>query len=328
MQEQDYKTIARSRLTDRHRGDEAFLAILDTAIELKESRQRELLGIAEDFFDIDKSNGSNLDLIGKLIGEERTLVNFIDREYFGFLGARLSEAYDIGYWYSLYRNKYGTLRTLSDEEYRRVLKARIIKNSSDNGRTSFLKVLNTLLGNEQAVVVEHENNTAIEVRIKDEDGLASYYLSKYKSDRNLIPVPLGRRIQVVQLSPIYYSSLLYPQYLVEDISTSLSVDGSTKRSDPALVSVKIDAVDSVGVGLSLQDSFIGKTTKADASDNVSTHLSVNDVISRQTLKYNAIENINVQLSLQSAISKPRIKTNVDENISTSLTIKDTIRETI
>ena len=39
MQEQNYKTIARSRLTDRHRSDEAFLGILDTLIELKEERQ-------------------------------------------------------------------------------------------------------------------------------------------------------------------------------------------------------------------------------------------------------------------------------------------------
>ena len=120
MQEQDYKTIARSRLTDRHRSDEPFLAILDTLIELKEERQREYLSLADTFLDIDKSTGKNLDVIGRLIGEERTLVNFIDRSYFGFLGARLSEAYDFGYWYSLYKNKYGTLRTLTDEEYQRL----------------------------------------------------------------------------------------------------------------------------------------------------------------------------------------------------------------
>ena len=34
MKEQDYKTTARSRLTDRHRSDETFLAILDTLIEM------------------------------------------------------------------------------------------------------------------------------------------------------------------------------------------------------------------------------------------------------------------------------------------------------
>jgi len=198
VQEQDYKTIARSRLTDRHRSDESFLAILDTLIELKEERQREYLSLADTFLDIDKSTGKNLDVIGRLIGEERTLVNFIDRSYFGFLGARLSEAYDVGYWYSLYRNKYGTLRTLTDEEYRRVLKARVVKNSSDNSRESFLETLNILSNNNFSVITERLDNSAIIVEIEDYDGLVSYYLSKYKSDRNLIPVPMGRRITIVQ----------------------------------------------------------------------------------------------------------------------------------
>ena len=196
MEEQDYKTIARSRLTDRHRSDDTFLAILDTLIDIKEVRQQEYITLADTLLDIDKSTGKNLDLIGKLIGEERTLVNFIDRAYFGFLGARLAEAYDFGYWYSLYKNEYGTLRTLTDEEYRRVLKARVVKNSSDNNRNSFLEVLNILSNNESSLVTEGLNNTAISVEVEDYDGLVSYYLSKYKNDRNLIPVPLGRRLNV------------------------------------------------------------------------------------------------------------------------------------
>lgn len=198
MQEQDYKAIAHSRLTDRHRNDETFLAILDTLIEIKEFRQQQYLSLGTTLLDIDKSTGKNLDLIGKLIGEERTLVNFIDRSYFGFLGARLAESYDVGYWYSLYRNRYGTLRTLTDDEYRRVLKARIIKNSSDNGRNSLLEVVNILTGNESSRVYENANNSSINLEVFDTDGLASYYLSQYKNDKNLIPVPLGRRLSITQ----------------------------------------------------------------------------------------------------------------------------------
>lgn len=198
MQEQDYKTIAHSRLTDRHRNDDVFLAILDTLIELKEVRQQQYLSLGNTLLDIDNSTGKNLDLIGKLIGEERSLVNFIDRSYFGFLGARLVESYDVGYWYSLYRDQYGTLRTLTDDEYRRVLKARVIKNTSDNGRNSLLSVLNALTGNTGSIIIENENNSSISVEVLDLDGLASYYLSQYKSDRNIIPVPMGRRISVKQ----------------------------------------------------------------------------------------------------------------------------------
>lgn len=198
MQEQDYKTIAHSRLTDRHRNDDVFLAILDTLIELKEARQQQYLSLGNTLLDIDNSTGKNLDLIGKLIGEERSLVNFIDRSYFGFLGARLAESYDVGYWYSLYRNRYGTLRTLTDDEYRRVLKVRIIKNSSDNGRNSILEVVNILTGNESSRVYENTNNSSISLEVFDTDGLASYYLSQYENDKNLIPVPMGRRLSITQ----------------------------------------------------------------------------------------------------------------------------------
>lgn len=198
MQEQDYKTIAHSRLTDRHRNDDTFLAILDTLIELKEDRQQQYLSLGTTLLDIDGSTGKNLDLIGKLIGEERSLVNFIDRSYFGFLGARLAESYDVGYWYSLYRNRYGTLRTLTDDEYRRVLKARIIKNSSDSGRNSLLEVVNVLTGNESSRISENTNNSSINLEVFDTDGLASYYLSQYKNDKNLIPVPMGRRLSITQ----------------------------------------------------------------------------------------------------------------------------------
>lgn len=198
MQEQDYKTIAHSRLTDRHRNDDVFLATLDTLIEIKEERQQQYLSLGNTLLDIDNSTGKNLDLIGKLIGEERSLVNFIDRSYFGFLGARLAESYDVGYWYSLYRNRYGTLRTLTDDEYRRVLKARIIKNSSGSGRNSLLEVVNILTGNESSRVYENVDNSSISLEVFDTDGLASYYLSQYKNDKNLVPVPMGRRLSISQ----------------------------------------------------------------------------------------------------------------------------------
>lgn len=212
MEELNYKDIALSRLTDRHRDDPAFLALLETLVEIKVLRQQQYLSIADAFLDIDKSSGKNLDVIGKLIGEERNLVNFIDRAYFGFLGARLAESYDVGYWYSLYKDRYGTLRTLTDEEYRRVLKARVVKNSSNSNREDFLRVLNLLTNNSSSLVKESIDNKAIQVSIKDEDGLASYYLSKYKNDNNLIPIPLGRRLGITQQSPKYFTSKPY-QYL-------------------------------------------------------------------------------------------------------------------
>lgn len=320
MKELDYRETAHSRLTDRHRSDETFLTILDSLIELKEVRQKELLTFSDTFLDIDKSSGKNLDLVGKLIGEERTLVNFIDRSYFGFLGARLSESYDIGYWYSLYKNKYGTLRTLSDEEYRRVLKARVVKNSSDNNRNSFLEVLNTLLDNNSAVIVESENNAAIEVRIKDEDGLASYYLSKYKSDTNLIPITLGRRLGVVHIMPVYYTSKLYPVVNVEGFSTDFNIDEIKSR-----VSEPIPFIENIGTTFSIDNvSFRTSLNEGYLDESISTSFNIDNVSLRTPLNSTKAdtESISTTFSIDNVTVKtPLISTAMDvESVGTTFSI--------
>ena len=306
MKELDYRETAHSRLTDRHRSDETFLTILDSLIELKEVRQRELLTFSDTFLDIDKSSGKNLDLIGKLIGEERTLVNFIDRSYFGFLGARLSESYDIGYWYSLYKNKYGTLRTLTDEEYRRVLKARVVKNSSDNSRNSFLKVLNLLLDNESSVVIESEDNKVIEVRVKDEDGLASYFLSKYKSDTNLIPIPLGRRLGVVHIMPTYFTSKIYPVVNVEGFSTNFNIDEVASR-----VSEPIPFTENIGTSFSVDNvSFRTPLNEGYVDESISTSFSVDNIQITKQVSY---------LSTQAPVESFSTSFNVD-NVQITKTV--------
>ena len=324
MKEQDYKTTAMSRLTDRHRSDETFLAILDTLVEIKSQRQQQYLDIADTFLDIDKSEGKNLDLIGKLIGEERTLVNFIDRSYFGFLGARLSESYDIGYWYSLYKNKYGTLRTLTDEEYRRVLKARVVKNSSDSSRDSFLKVLNLLLDNESSVVIESENNKAIEVRIKDEDGLASYFLSKYKSNTNLIPIPLGRRLGVVHITPTYFTSKNYPVVNVEGFSTDFNIDETISR-----VSEPIPFTENIGTTFNIDNvSFRTPLNEGYLDESISTSFSIDNIqITKQVAFLNMqapVENISTTFNIDNVqITKTvnYLNTTLDvESIGTTFSI--------
>lgn len=306
MKELDYRETAHSRLTDRHRSDETFLTILDSLIELKEVRQRELLTFSDTFLDIDKSSGKNLDLIGKLVGEERTLVNFIDRSYFGFLGARLSESYDIGYWYSLYKNKYGTLRTLSDEEYRRVLKARVVKNSSGSNRDSFLRVLNLLLGDATSIVIESENNKAIEVKIKDEDGLASYFLSKYKSDTNLIPIPLGRRLGVVHIMPEYFTSKIYPVVSVEGFGTDFNIDEVASR-----VSEPIPFTENIGTSFSVDNvSFRTPLNEGYLDESISTSFSVDNIQITKQVSY---------LSTQAPVESFSTSFNVD-NVQITKTV--------
>ena len=216
----DYHEIAKSRMTDRFRNDPAFVAIVETLIDLKMIRQQEYINFAETFLDIDKSSGKNLDIIGVLLGQPRDLANFINEPYFGFEGARLAEGYDVGKWYSMYQNKLGTLRTLTDVEYRRVLKARVIKNNSNSSREDLVRVINLLTDNTSAIVDEPSHGV-ITVSLTDDLGIASYFLSKYKQDNNLIPVPLGFRLSTTYIDndeTVYVSNIITTPSSVSDFT--------------------------------------------------------------------------------------------------------------
>lgn len=266
----DYQALAKSRMTDRHLNDLVFVAIVETLVDLAMLRQQEYINMAETFLDIDKSTGKNLDLIGNLIGQPRELANFINEPYFGFEGARLAEGYDVGKWYSLYQGKLGTLRILNDVEYRRVLKARVIKNNSNSSRDDFVKVLNLLTGNELSVVDEVRHGV-VNVRLTDETGIASYFLSKYKQDNNLIPLPLGFRLHTTytQADSVLVTSIsTSPSSITDYVGSVVTVNTTVYPMDATDKTYTVESSDTdiATVGVIDDDTFevtlegVGTTT--------------------------------------------------------------------
>jgi hypothetical protein len=232
----DYRELAYSRLTDSMKNDPVFMKLLDTYLDHKMIRQREYIDFADSFLDIDKSSGKVLDMIGVMIGEKRNLANFINRPYFGFEGARLAESFDVGYWYSLYKNKYGSLRVLSDQEYRRVLKARIIKNNSDGSRNDLIRIVNLLTNNRSATITEIAHGV-VKLELFDVDGIASYYISNYKKNQNLIALPLGFRFDVAYFT--YDPNPPQPEDI--DLSFEAGSEGGSGQTAPnAQVSIVVD----------------------------------------------------------------------------------------
>lgn len=83
---------------------------------------------------IDTAVGAQLDVIGDIVGQPRGLIFSDVFSYFGFAGAALSDSYGslsdptVGSpWYSIGAPS-GISREPSDEEYRLIIKAKIIKN--------------------------------------------------------------------------------------------------------------------------------------------------------------------------------------------------------
>ena len=192
----DYAELAKSRMTDQHRYDPAFVALVDTIVELKQIRQQQYFDFLDKFLDIDKSEGAALDVIGGIVGQPRALANFITEPYFGFQGARNAQGYDVGYWYSRNNAKLGTMKIVNDEQYRRLIKARIKNNKSRCTRDELLEILN-LLTNDNGNEIQDIRHGVFLVNVsKDEDGLASYFLSKHRDRDTIFSIPLGYRITI------------------------------------------------------------------------------------------------------------------------------------
>lgn len=141
----DYVALSKSRYTGQFSEDKVFNAIVQTLVEYKMKVQKTYKDFAEVILNIDKSTGKNLDLIGSIVGQDRILIDYFTSKYFGFEGNPKAEPFDVGMWYSIFSGKGGESRILTDEEYRRVIKARIIRNRTNCTRRDFIAILDLLM---------------------------------------------------------------------------------------------------------------------------------------------------------------------------------------
>lgn len=201
----DYVALSKSRYTNQFDEDPVYDAIVQTLIEYKMKVQDLYIKFAGTILDIDKSTGRNLDLIGSIVGQSRVLIDYFSKPYFGFEGNPRAEPFDKGVWFSLFSDSGGDSRTLTDAEYRRVIKARIIRNKTNCNRGDFIKIMDLLLDvdrenpkpTDTAYTVKIEGHGNIVLEIKDlGDSLATHYLSYLEREDNLIPIPLGYRLIV------------------------------------------------------------------------------------------------------------------------------------
>lgn len=101
---------------------------------------------------IDEAVGAQLDVIGEIVGQPRTLINLDVYEYFAFLGYPNGETYgDLndpsagGVWYSQGSPVAGSY-TLDDNTYRLFIKSKILKNTTASTPEELLQFLSFLYG--------------------------------------------------------------------------------------------------------------------------------------------------------------------------------------
>lgn len=197
----DYTQQARSRYTDQFKNNLEFDAIVSTFTDLLNVYQNQYLIFKDRILDIDYQQGSGLDTIGNIVGQSRTLVDFNQDVHFGFDGAYKSDTFGdstnplVGSeWFSSLSPSAGSGRILTDEEYRNVIRARIIYNKTTCKTDDFLEILNLLTFTTTNSVDWNQHGNILVNISQDVKGLASYFISKIGVEGNIFPVPLGYRV--------------------------------------------------------------------------------------------------------------------------------------
>lgn len=157
--ETPFLETARDRITDQFKGK----PVLDKFLQLTNSGKLELQTVLKDVMQlrsIDTAVGAQLDVIGEIVGRPRGLVTSSIFEYFGFQGHPQAGSYGsvidptVGRpWYSL-DAPLGLSRAPSDEEYRLILKAKIIKNRTLSRPEDIIEAYKFLFGAGRVTITE------------------------------------------------------------------------------------------------------------------------------------------------------------------------------
>ena len=147
----DYYQEALSWITEHYKDKPVFQKHLQIMFLQHSALFHEINNLLQ-YRSLDTAQGRQLDIIGDLVGQPRVQAQAALYTFFGFLEdvtadtfGDLNDASIGGYWYSKGSPIGGNL-SLDDETYRRMIRARILKNSSRGTTDDFLRFLDYVFG--------------------------------------------------------------------------------------------------------------------------------------------------------------------------------------
>ena len=171
--------------------------IIEVIMNQYQIDQEKYLWLIDNILNLEVAEKYHLDFIGQLVGQDRFLVNFNQEKYFGFLGSYQSETFNVGYWNSRSYFNTSSSRRLNDDEYRRLIKARAIYNSSTCTTDELLEVIN-LITDRTDNRIQVKSHGVIEISSQDTTGILAYFVEKPEGFDNILPVVAGVRIQFAE----------------------------------------------------------------------------------------------------------------------------------
>lgn len=157
---EDYLEVARERVTEQFKEKPIFDRFLQVLLSGKFDIQNALEDL-QTLRSLDTATGKQLDIIGDIVGRPRGLVYQDIFNYFGFAGTEragsfgsLSDPTVGAPWYSVGAPT-GNAREPSDEEYRMILKAKIIKNRTNSTPEQVIEVYKFVFGVPEVFLEEY-----------------------------------------------------------------------------------------------------------------------------------------------------------------------------
>lgn len=151
LESKNYYNEALGWITENFKDKEIFKRYLQVLFLQQDSVFKEINNLLQNR-SLDTAQGKQLDVIGAIVGQPRSQAQAALYTFFGFLEDITAETFgDLndsslgGYWYSQGQPIGGNV-TLSDDDYRRLIKARIIKNSSSATVDQFLIFMDQVFG--------------------------------------------------------------------------------------------------------------------------------------------------------------------------------------
>ena len=171
--------------------------VIEVILNQYQIDQEKYLWLIDNILNLDIAEKYHLDFIGQLVGQDRFLVNFNQEEYFGFLGSYQSETLGTlsdesigGYWNSVDNFTSSSARRLNDEEYKRIVKARIIYNNSNCLMNDLVNVVN-LITNRTDNRISLVKHGQLVIQSNDESGLLTYFFDRLELEDNILPITYG-----------------------------------------------------------------------------------------------------------------------------------------
>lgn len=159
-----------------------------------------------DILNIDKARGYALDLVGYHVGVNRSLASFIPRKFFGF--AKTGQlGFNEGKFYR-YGESTGESRLLGDEDFRFMIKAKILKNYQIGAIEDITNSISFLFGRDARIIDNYDMTMTVII-----PSVVMTPFKKYAIENlDILVRPVGVMYKYVIIEPAKYFGFYEDRY--------------------------------------------------------------------------------------------------------------------